>query len=63
MYYGRGGEQTIRSVEAAIDELGNARPLEPVIPPSVRLALVTILEDAPIASANETALLSKPALA
>lgn len=53
----------IRTIEATIDEQGNVRLLEPVKLPSTRRALVTILEDAPAASANETALLSEPALA
>ena len=53
----------IRTVEATIDEQGNVKLLEPVQLPSTRRALVTILEDAPVASANETALLSEPALA
>jgi len=53
----------IRTVEATIDEKGNVRLLEPVQLQSMRRALVTILEDAPVASANETALLSEPALA
>jgi len=53
----------IRTVEATIDEQGNVKLLEPVKLPSVRRALVTILEDAPVVSANETALLSEPALA
>ena len=50
----------IRTVEAVIDENGNVRLLEPVRPTSVRRALVTILEEEPVA---ETALLSEPALA
>ncbi|MFH1115815.1 MAG: hypothetical protein V1792_18045 [Pseudomonadota bacterium] len=53
----------IRTVEATIDEQGNVRLLEPVKLPAVRKALVTILEDAPSVSVNETALLSEPALA
>ena len=53
----------IRTVEATIDEQGNVKLLEPVKLASARRALVTILEDAPIASANETALLSEAALA
>lgn len=53
----------IRTVEATIDEQGNVRLLEPVQLPSVRRALVTILEDTPVASANDSALLSEPALA
>jgi hypothetical protein len=53
----------IRTIEAIIDEQGNVKLLEPVKLPSTKRALVTILEDAPVASANETALLSEPALA
>ncbi|MBI5571665.1 MAG: hypothetical protein HY914_17115 [Desulfomonile tiedjei] len=52
----------IKTVEATIDEHGNVRLLEPVQLSSVRRALVTILEDAPALSADETALLSEPAL-
>ena len=50
----------IRTVEAVIDENGNVKLLEPIRPTSVRRALVTILEEDPVA---ETALLSEPALA
>ena len=50
----------IRTVEAVIDENGNVKLLEPVRPTSVRRALVTILEEEPVA---ETALLSEPSLA
>ena len=50
----------IRTVEAVIDENGNVTLLEPVRPASVRRALVTMLEEDPVA---ETALLSEPALA
>ncbi len=53
----------IRTVEAEIDERGNVRLLEPVHLPSVRRALVTILEDRPAAGAAESALLSEAALA
>lgn len=53
----------IRTVEAIIDECGNVRLLEPVQLSSVRRAFVTILEEAPVLSVNETALLSEPALA
>ena len=54
----------IRTIEAIIDERGNVKLLEPV--PNSRLcdrAFVTILEEAPVVSVNETALLSEPALA
>lgn len=53
----------VRTIEATIDEQGNVKLLEPVKLPSTRRALVTIFEDAPIESANETTLLSEPALA
>ena len=53
----------IRTVEAVIDEQGNVRLLEPVHLPTARRALVTILEDRPIAGAPESALLSEAALA
>jgi hypothetical protein len=45
----------IRTVEAIIDEKGRVSLLEPVRPSTARRALVTILEEEPIA---ETALLS-----
>ena len=50
----------IRTVEAVIDEQGNVKLLEPVRLTSARRALVTILEEEPVA---ETALLSEAALA
>jgi hypothetical protein len=53
----------IRTIEATIDEHGQVRLLEPVLLPSVRRALVTILESEPLANIPETALLSEPALA
>jgi hypothetical protein len=53
----------IRTIEATIDEQGNVKLLEPVQLHSTQRALVTILEDAPLASPNESALLSEPALA
>ena len=49
----------IRTVEAIIDEEGRVSLLEPVHPSSARRALVTILDEDPIA---ETALLSEAAL-
>ena len=52
----------IRTVEAVIDEQGNVRLLEPVELPSGRRALVTILEDRPVAGVPESALLSELAL-
>ncbi len=53
----------IKTVEAIIDEQGNVRLLEPVQLASARRALVTILEDPPTISSEETALLSESALA
>lgn len=53
----------IRTVEAIIDEHGIVRLLESVDLPAARRALVTILEDEPVARAHETALLSEAALA
>jgi hypothetical protein len=49
----------IRTVEAVIDEDGNVKLLEQVRPTSSRRALVTILEEEPVA---DTALLSEAAL-
>jgi hypothetical protein len=53
----------IRTIEAVIDEHGNVRLLEPIQLPAARRALVTILEERPVAGVPETALLSEPALA
>ena len=53
----------IRTIEATIDEEGNVKLHEAVKLSSAKRALVTILEDAPASYANETALLSEPALA
>jgi len=53
----------IRTVEATIDEQGNVKLLEPVKLPAARKAFVTILEDTPSVSVNETTFLSEPALA
>ena len=50
----------IRTVEAIIDEKGRVSLLEPVRLSTARRALVTILEEKPIA---ETALLSEAVLA
>jgi hypothetical protein len=58
-----GGEQMIRTIEATIDEQGNVRLLEPVKLTSAKRAFVTILEEAPSASVNETTVLSEPVLA
>ena len=53
----------IKTVEAIIDEQGRVRLLEAVKLSAARRALVTILEEEPAVSINETALLSEPALA
>lgn len=53
----------IRTFEAVIDENGNVRLLEAVQLPSARRALVTILEEHPVAGEPESALLSEAALA
>ncbi len=53
----------IKTVEAVIDERGNVRLRETVHLPAARRALVTILEDEPAFTPDETALLSEPALA
>jgi hypothetical protein len=53
----------IRTVEAVIDEQGNVRLLEPVRPNGARRALVTILDERPVARVSETALLAEAALA
>ena len=53
----------IKTVEAVIDEHGNVKLLEPIHPRVPRRALVTILEERPVARAAENALLSEPALA
>lgn len=53
----------LRTVEALIDEHGNVRLLEPVRLPASQRALVTILDEAPLAHISETALLSESALA
>ena len=52
-----------RTVEAVIDEQGNVRLLETIHLPAARRALVTTLDDAPVATVHETALLSERALA
>ena len=53
----------IRTVEAVIDEQGTVHLLEPVQLASTRRALVTILEESPLAGVPESALLSEAALA
>ncbi len=50
-----------RTIEATIDEQGNVKLLECVKLPSMRRALVTILDDVPAVSVSETAILSEPA--
>ncbi len=52
----------IRTVEAVIDAHGQIRLLEPVTLEGEHRALVTILEEEPVAHPNETALLSEAAL-
>ena len=53
----------MRTVEAVIDQRGSVRLLEPVALTDERRALVTILDEEPITSSRETALLSEAALA
>jgi hypothetical protein len=53
----------IQSVEAVIDPEGNVHLLESVKLPTSRRAIVTILEENPLISVCETALLSEPTLA
>ncbi len=53
----------MQTIEAVIDEHGKVRLLEEIHLPAVRRALVTILEDDPIAHPNEASLLSEAALA
>ncbi|HEY4232473.1 MAG TPA: hypothetical protein VGM76_03540 [Lacipirellulaceae bacterium] len=50
----------MRTVEAILEPSGEVRLVEPIIVSSPRRALVTILEEAPLAS--DTALLSEAAL-
>jgi hypothetical protein len=52
----------IRTVEAVIDENGGVHLLEPLQPGASRRALVTILEESPLAAMPESALLSEAAL-
>ncbi|MBI4559101.1 MAG: hypothetical protein HY706_16070 [Candidatus Hydrogenedentes bacterium] len=53
----------IQTLEAVIDQAGNLRLLQPVALPSMRRALVTILDDEPEPSVLETVMMSEPALA
>ena len=53
----------ITTVEAVIGADGVVRLLEPVPVTGARRALVTILDEAPVARANDEALLTEPALA
>ena len=53
----------LRALEGVIDESGNIRLLEPIHVPTLRRVLVIILEEEPLLSVSETALLSEPALA
>jgi hypothetical protein len=53
----------IQAVEAIIDPDGNVHLLEPVKLSTSKKAIVTILEDNPVISISETALLSEASLA
>jgi hypothetical protein len=53
----------IQAVEAIIDPDGNVHLLEPVKLSTSKKAIVTILEENPIISISETALLSQASLA
>ena len=53
----------IRTVEAVIDSQGDVKLLEPVRVSGTQRALVTILDEEPIAAVHEAALLSEKALA
>ncbi len=53
----------IQSIEAIIDPDGNVHLLEPVKLSTSKKAIITILEDNPIISISETALLSEASLA
>ncbi|HEX8457644.1 MAG TPA: hypothetical protein VF656_10125 [Pyrinomonadaceae bacterium] len=52
----------IQTIKAVVDEHGRVRLLEEVQLTGARRALVTILEEAPVAEVSETALLSERAL-
>jgi hypothetical protein len=56
-------DRMVRTVEALIDERGRVELLEPLNLPYPRRALVTILEEAPLSTMTDAALLSEPALA
>ncbi len=53
----------IHTIEAVIDEQGKVQLLQNVRLPQARRALVTILEEKPVATVSETALLSEASLA
>ncbi|MBA3944108.1 MAG: hypothetical protein H0X37_06040 [Herpetosiphonaceae bacterium] len=53
----------LRTVEAVIDEQGVVHLQEAIQLPTARRALVTILDEAPMETIAETALLSEAALA
>jgi hypothetical protein len=53
----------IRTVEAIVDESGRVRLNEPLRLPRCVRALVTILDEEPLAPAHETMLLSEKSLA
>ncbi len=52
----------IKTIEAVIDEQGKIQPLQDVIFPFGRRALITILDEKPASVVSETALLSEAAL-
>lgn len=52
----------IQTIEAVIDEEGKVKLLQSVRLPQSRRALVTILEEEPLAAISETALLSEQSL-
>ncbi|MGE0100942.1 MAG: hypothetical protein AB7H86_05115 [Blastocatellales bacterium] len=53
----------IRTIEAVIDQNGNVHLLQSVKLTKVKRALVTILDEEPVTSISETALLSEASLA
>lgn len=52
----------LRTVEAVVDPRGRVRLLKPLRLPMARRAIVTILDDTPVAGVHECALLSERAL-
>ena len=53
----------IQTLEAVIDQQGALRLVEPIKLPPSRRALITILDEEPVLSGRESAMLSEPALA